>query len=403
MHDLSAIIFTISRLVVILTTDLFFITVPLVVFTLSTSFLSFLRTLAGVLEYSVINKIGKLKEAGLRQKVLYSLFALTASFTHFMLGGFLIFLVTVHGSPEENILGILALSSIFSIPLTTGLLQVFILGFSFNNFISGILSRLAPFNFFGKSLSITKCYLFVYTSVQEVQIMCAYVLFAVSIHHSEIMNESIVQFVTLCYFIVPLGFMALVKWIQIIYIQFALTTSYKESHMCYPSFKKVENRRNSYPPWFDLKNTMKSITLTENGHFYSDLRLLQPITSCFSCGKTIKWQFLLDDDMNKVKYHDEDCRLSTEDKVLVRNNLVIRNDTRTTCNWITTVLGGSFFLAVIIHVVVVTVLTEVPSLEGGKSHGKQIFNNKTKTFVISDSWARPTVSSVAIIISLARF
>ena len=117
----------------------------------------------------------------------------------------------------------------------------------------------------------------------------------------------------------------------------------ENGHMCYPSFKKVDQRKKSYPPWFDLQNPVESSTLAENGHFFNDLRLLMPITSCYMCGETIKWQKLED-----IKYHEDNCGSSAENKALARNNLV-KNVMRTRCDWVILILGGLFNLVVITH------------------------------------------------------
>ena len=65
---------------------------------------------------------------------------------------------------------------------------------------------------------------------------------------------------------------------------------YEHQLLSYPYMRCHAKRRDTFPPDFQLDDVPCPDWLSEEGHFFSDIRLTTPITTCYDCGCEVDWR-----------------------------------------------------------------------------------------------------------------
>jgi hypothetical protein len=145
-----------------------------------------------------------------------------------------------------------------------------------------------------------------YNHVNEGIILFALTLFNLSYYLCHKKHENSIKFDCLGFAvvqllaIVQLSAFAVVKFAQIFYCHFGLYPLFRDQHLCYPSRKTEASRRETFPcNWSDMCKISEE-ELVRSGHFFSDIRRTSAVTTCFSCGLSLKWNDLGDDFRNHL-------------------------------------------------------------------------------------------------------
>ena len=319
------------------------------------SLLSFLKTWSATLECSVRRNIGKVQEITGKQRIFFFIFALTCFLVPLVLRGIIVFYIRlnwmsyIHKTDSvESWLCLFALALLAVNPLISISLHLSILGCSVYNFLNGLLSWITPCNFVGKSLHVAKLYLYLYIGINEVLNFLSLTAIGASyyLHMRSSDYNVLLEVIFLC--ITPLGITTIIKWTQIFFVRYSLTHLYKYANYCHPSYVQITDRLKSFPPNFEVQ--VSKSQLAENGHFYSDPRLTNQITSCCNCDKNISW---LSCDLSELQYHNDVCSFNPEDSEEITARMD-EGDEKSLLDWILTGFGGIFSFVVMLHLSLLT-------------------------------------------------
>ena len=252
-----------------------------------------------------------------RHQALYSLWSLATFLARFATVGVVThwYVFNAHYVGTDSYEGWLITTSIaISLLrlLASAVLSWACFGWSTDTIVWGILSIITPVEFIGANAEETKSYGIWMHLVDDVLVGSSFLLFGLSylIHHYNFVNY--MQFDFFFILTAPLPFLTLQKLFQKLYYQTQLLPLYSCKDLAYPTMSQESKRLDTFPPWWknELSFAISKRNLSFNGHFYSDPRLLSPLTRCYACCYKIDWTKVPNGEVDA--FHSSFCSLLEE-------------------------------------------------------------------------------------------